>query len=53
MADKTQKEKLFAQCPCGSSKKYAECCGKNETCSCGSGKKAAECCFKNKAACCG
>ncbi|MDP2681475.1 MAG: SEC-C metal-binding domain-containing protein [Deltaproteobacteria bacterium] len=46
MADKTQKEKLFAQCSCGSGKKYGECCGRNEPCSCGSGKKAGECCFK-------
>lgn len=46
-------KKLDEACPCGSKKKYGDCCGKNETCSCGSGKKAAECCYKtaNKGCC--
>ncbi|MBI5902205.1 MAG: SEC-C domain-containing protein [Deltaproteobacteria bacterium] len=52
MAEQTKKTKLATSCPCGSGKKYGECCGRNESCSCGSGKKAAECCFKKKAECC-
>jgi len=39
-------KKLDEACPCGSGKKYGECCGKDEPCSCGSGKKASECCYK-------
>ncbi|HLD86315.1 MAG TPA: SEC-C metal-binding domain-containing protein [Patescibacteria group bacterium] len=45
MADQTLYEKLGASCPCGSGKKYVECCGKEEMCPCGSGKKAIDCCF--------
>ncbi len=45
MADQTMYEKLKAACPCGSGKKYVECCGRGEPCPCGSGKKAIDCCF--------
>lgn len=43
---------LNEACPCGSGKKYGECCGKDESCSCGSGKKASECCYSATGKCC-
>ncbi|MBS3109849.1 SEC-C domain-containing protein [Candidatus Woesearchaeota archaeon] len=45
----TMYEKLMALCPCGSKKKYVQCCGKSEPCPCGSGKTALQCCFKSPA----
>ncbi|MEK6791141.1 MAG: SEC-C metal-binding domain-containing protein [Deltaproteobacteria bacterium] len=54
MVKQTKEEKFNALCPCGSGKKYGDCCGGNEPCCCGSGKKASECCYKKsgKRACC-
>ncbi len=42
---------LMADCPCGSGKKNAMCCGQEDAkateCICGSGKMMAECCVKS------
>jgi uncharacterized protein YchJ len=48
----TDKQKaLMADCPCGSGKKNAMCCGaedaKTTPCVCGSGKMMSECCMKS------
>ena len=40
-----QKEKLMADCSCGSGKMYGACCGMMEQCFCGSGKPVGQCCM--------
>lgn len=40
---------LDRECSCGSGKKSASCCKKDDPCACGSGEKAGKCCFKEEA----